>query len=75
MKDYIEKLVILDLLSGQFIDSNYMKYGIFPFSGYGLIDKGTKGNAPLLWRYFQTRYKEMISDQMLEQALIERMTD
>ena len=55
----MERHVLLDLILGEFLHSNFVKYNSFPFSGEGKLGKETYQNSIfVIWNYYRDLYKD-----------------
>lgn len=73
MSEYIEKLVVLDMIYGSFLHNSYMAHNRFPFP----IPAGMKGAeigssyANNLWQHYRSTYVQKIKDH--EQKFVPNM--
>ena len=54
--EFIEKLVILDVLFDSYIHDNFIKYKSFPFSHEGFL-----GHETAVWDHYRSKYAKELS--------------
>lgn len=66
LAEYTEKHVLLDLMLGPFVHEYFVKYGVFPYSGHGMLGTadGFYDTVKDSWRYYYGKHSSTLGDHI-----------